>query len=377
MCASTSPGKPVLLYIIKYTSVGGSTLHVLQLMRHFSESYEVHLCVGEWGFLAETAKREGYSVAHLPELGVEPGFSGMLRMYSALRRHVREIKPDLVHAHTSLGGVIGRLVCQADTIPCILTVHGWQFVPGSGWFRRLMCWLLEFYAARRSKAHIITVSQYDARIAHRYLCLNDERVTIVHNGIASSVAISNTANKPESPARLLMVARFVPQKDHMLLLEALAGIPVQDWQMLFVGEGETEDLVKQRAMELDLHSRIRFLGIRNDVDQLLGETHIFVLTSKYEGLPLSVIEAMRAGLPVLATRVGGMDELVTQGETGYLHAPGDSATLARHLEQLITDPPLRRRLGLAGRRRFEAQFSEYNMLEQTARIYDDLLQQAR
>lgn len=192
---------------------------------------------------------------------------------------------------------------------------------------------------------------------------------VIHNGVPDRAV---PERRPEcGRVRLLMVARFVEQKDHALLIRALHRVK-GDWQLQLAGQGETLDHVRALAGELP-PDRVRFIGQRDDVPALLAGSDIFLLISHHEGLPLSIIEAMSAAMPVLATAVGGVDELVQDGLTGLLHRAGDEADLAFKLQRLVDDSALRQRLGEAARARYQQCFTESAMLENTRTVYRRML----
>jgi glycosyltransferase involved in cell wall biosynthesis len=171
-----------------------------------------------------------------------------------------------------------------------------------------------------------------------------------------------------------MVARFSPQKDHFLLLRALAGLRGLPWELCLVGGGEREEAVRREALRLGLGGRVRFFGERRDVPEILAGAHVFVLASRWEGLPLTVLEAMRAGLPVVAADVGGVREAVAHGETGLLFPRGDAGALRRCLELLIAGPAERARLGAAGYARWQKEFTLERMLKETEAVYRAVLE---
>ncbi len=170
---------------------------------------------------------------------------------------------------------------------------------------------------------------------------------------------------------LITAARFAPPKDHLLLLEALSGIQ-GDWRLLLVGDGPTRCKVEQAAVALGLADRIAFLGTRGDTDELLAQADLFILPSKWEGLPLSILEAMRAGLPVIATDTGGVAEAVSDGVTGYLTPPGDAATLRDRIQRLIGSRDLLLAMGAAGRSRYEQDFRIETMVQKTVAVYREV-----
>jgi glycosyltransferase involved in cell wall biosynthesis len=167
---------------------------------------------------------------------------------------------------------------------------------------------------------------------------------------------------------IAVVARMVEQKDQRTLIRAL---PLMHHQarVLFAGDGPHLEELQKEAFHAGVHDRVEFMGRRLDVERILSKAHIFALPSKWEGFPLSILEAMRAGLPVVASDVGGVSEAVDDGRTGFLIPRGDASTFAQKLDILAGDPFTRRRMGNAGRKRYEEQFTLKIMLQRTMEVY--------
>jgi glycosyltransferase involved in cell wall biosynthesis len=194
---------------------------------------------------------------------------------------------------------------------------------------------------------------------------------VVHNGMPDN-APQRDHDKASGPVRLLMVGRHSPQKDHPVLFRALAELKDKPWTADLVGVGPDEDKHKAMIRKLGLVERVRFLGYCKHVPDLMAAADIYVLASNWEGLPRSIIEAMRAGLPTVASDVGGNREMITDDRTGYLAPRGDAKALARHLAVLIDNPRKRRMLGANARRLFEQRFTFDAMFERTLGIYRDV-----
>jgi glycosyltransferase involved in cell wall biosynthesis len=175
---------------------------------------------------------------------------------------------------------------------------------------------------------------------------------------------------------LTHVGRFAPPKNHALLIEAFAQLRTHTpLYLLLVGGGELENAVRQQVVERGLQERVRFLGVRADVPAILNASDLFVLSSRWEGNPLSVMEAMAAGLPVVSTAVGGVPELVREGETGLLVPSGDAAALARALQALVDDPVRRQAMGAAARQHAIAHFDIRHTVRGYEQLYESLLRQ--
>ena len=174
---------------------------------------------------------------------------------------------------------------------------------------------------------------------------------------------------------MVMVARFSNQKDHETLFKALAGV-AEPFQMTLVGDGPLFESTRQLAKDLGVASQVEFLGNRRDVPDILAGAQVFVLSSLWEGFPISILEAMRAGLPVVATDVGGVAEAVIDGETGFITPPGDAEALGNTIQHLLSDPILRDSMGEKGRKRYVEHFGRTQMLAKTARVYSNLVRES-
>jgi glycosyltransferase involved in cell wall biosynthesis len=165
-----------------------------------------------------------------------------------------------------------------------------------------------------------------------------------------------------------MVARFAPQKNQQQLLSALSNLDLP-FHLTFVGDGPTRAAAEQLTARLGLSSRVEFLGMRRDTDQILASSDLFVLATNWEGFPITILEAMRAGLPVVATDVDGVREAVRDEQTGYLVPRGDTQSLIDKLTVLLENASLRAKLGAAGRALYEREFTRSVMLNKVAEVY--------
>jgi glycosyltransferase involved in cell wall biosynthesis len=188
----------------------------------------------------------------------------------------------------------------------------------------------------------------------------------IHNGVPDETTDSS-AFDPTTPI-VIMVARFAPQKNQGLLLEACARINAP-FRLQFAGTGPTQPEIERMVSRLGLQNRVEFLGDCSDIADRLRQASVFALATNWEGFPLSILEAMRAGLPVVASDVGGVREAVIEGQTGFLVGREDTAAFSRALERLLTDQDLRLRMARNARRRFEEHFTVDQMLRKTFSLY--------
>lgn len=358
-----------IAYVITRAEMGGAQVHVLDLLRGFAERHIPILITGERGYLTEECERLGIEYHVVPTLTQPLRPIKDLRAAVDITRLMRRIKPDLVHCHTSKAGVLGRLAGRLCGIPTIFTAHTWCFAEGTS-----VLWRIVGKPAERISAYwtekIIAVSDSNRRLAIDLKVVRPEKIITIHNGISDTPYV---ASHPEGETpRIIMVARFAPQKNQAELVEALKDIKAP-FQLEFVGDGPTRPAVEALIKTYGLGDRIRILGVRKDTDQLLGAANLFVLATKWEGFPITILEAMRACLPVIATDVNGVREAVVDAETGLLYGRSQVDKLRAALESLITDPQKRAALGQAGRKRYEQNFTCDVMLARTESIYREAL----
>jgi glycosyltransferase involved in cell wall biosynthesis len=362
--------KPILLYIITKSELGGAQAHVYDLIRNLVDDYEIHLAVGQLGLLADRVFEIGVKVHQLKYLNRQISAFGDLLAIRELSQLVNKIKPDLIHAHSSKPGTIARLAALPSKTPTIYTAHGWGFAPHVPKLRRTVAFLVEKLLAPLS-AKIICVCESDRQMSLQSGVGKPNQTIAIHNGIETE---GYPLARPEKePARAIVVARFnKQQKDHETLLRALPKIR-ENFHVDLVGTGphmaEAEALVAQ----LGIRDRVSFLGDRFDVPELLARSQMFILTTHYEGLPVSILEAMRAGLPTIATNVNGIPEQVIHEKTGLLVPHQNSLALAAAIERLLDRPQLREEMGHAAQVELVSHFNVEQMVRQTNAIYHNIL----
>lgn len=358
-----------ILYFITNGTLGGAQTHILHLASYLTHEFDVGVAMGVKGPLWDSLVNIGIPVYHIPSLvrSVSP-FRDILCLHEIVQLF-KTVKPDLISTHSSKAGILGRLAARLCGIPVIFTAHGWSFTEGLPEKQR-RCYILAERMAARWSTRIICVSEYDRQLAVKCGVGRPEQLITIHNGVPLRPAHVMAKTGKEDPVRLMMVARFSEQKDYQLLFRALAAIKNNKaFEMFLVGDGPLLAQSREMVQQMGLGNEVKFLGARNDVPVLLAEAQIFVLISKWEGFPRSVLEAMRSGLPVIASDVGGTRESVIDGETGFLIPRGDVDILKDRLLKLINDPNLRVQMGESGYRRFVREFTFKHMLEKTLKVY--------
>lgn len=359
-----------VLHVITRAVPAGAQTHVVTLIEGMPPKTDIAIVVGEEGYLTERSRQAGAEVFIVPELirSMRPDVN--LRAVMAIRKIIKRWRPTLLHAHCLNAGLCGRIAARWSRCPSVYTVHGWQWADGTPFARRMLALATEWVGAMVGD-QIITVCNYDSNLAQKLPLRRNARRTLIYNGINDYPSVSDRTGDKKSVV-ITMVARFMAQKDHSLLIRACSGLD-SEWRLRLIGDGETRQFVEAEVCRLGLEDRVEFLGNRSDVAELLDETDILALTSHYEGLPMSILEAMRASLPVIATNVGGIADCVEHGRTGFLVPRGNVEILRAALAELISSNELRKSMGKEGRRRFEMNFRAGAMVQKTVMIYESLI----
>ncbi len=365
-------GVRIAYIVTRADPLGGVQIHIRDLAAALqAQGHAPTVITSGSGPFLDQLRAQNTPAVVLPHLTVPISPLHDARALLEMRTVLRELRPDLIAAHSSKAGVLGRLAGRSLRIPVVFTAHGWSFTPGIPALQAAMYRRIERLVGP-SATRIITVSEFDRQLALDARIAGRDRVVTVHNGIPD-ISPDLRADPGASPARLVMVARFGAQKDHPTLLHALAGIPDLPWELDLIGDGPLMDQVKSLAGTLGISDRVHFLGQRTDVEQVLARAQVNLLVSNWEGFPLSILEAMRAGLPVVASSVGGIDESVREGETGYLVPRGGVDELRDRVTTLLLSPALRSSLGAAGRTRYEQDFLLSHSVSKTLAVYQGAL----
>jgi glycosyltransferase involved in cell wall biosynthesis len=356
--------------ITRGDEAGGAQQHVAQLASCLNaRGWVVDVVAGSHEFF-DTELPGSVIRTSIASLRRQIGFRQDLAALKELIGHLRSTEPDLVAAHSAKATVLARLACRVVRRPCVITYHGAPFTEGLPWKSRILGGIVEFSLRRLSRSQIY-VSEKDLRVSSRFK-INRKLSGHHPNGIPSVPSPGERAAK--EVLRILMVARFSRQKDFGSLIRAFASLQApHSHRLVLVGDGPDRAEMESLAHQLGVGTSVDFLGVRDDVSDLLDGADIFVLSSRYEGAPLTVLEALRAELPVIASDVGDLRSMIVDGTDGLLFPREDVAALAVCLNQLIDNASLRKSLASAGRARFERDFVENQMIDSTEMLYLTLL----
>jgi glycosyltransferase involved in cell wall biosynthesis len=286
-------------------------------------------------------------------------------------RALKREQPAIFHAslHWLTACQAGVLAAACAGVPDIVaTVH---LLAERAWGQREI-WRQRLIATQIDR--YIAVSGAIARNLHQVFGIPQQKISVVRNSIQANrfeEAVRPLAFAASSRPIVLTIARLDQQKGHSYLLQAAALVP--EALFVFAGDGPERAGLEAQARQLHIADRVIFLGYRQDIPALLASCNVFVLPSLYEGLPISVLETMAAGKPVIATAIEGTNEVVVDRETGLLVPPGQARPLAEAIHELVRNPALAQKLACAGKARAREQFSAEQMVRGVTRIYEELL----
>lgn len=348
-------------------------MHLLDLALGMKKKgHEVHILVGGQGVVNLRASELGLDISSLKHLIRKVSLIKDFKAYFEIKAAIKNFQPDLVHLHSSKAGVIGRLAASSLNISCVFTAHGWAFTEGVSSKKRWLYRIVERFMSNYS-SRIITVSDYDYQLALDNQVADSFLITTVHNGVPDYSENNLKDDSVEGVVKLIMVARFDAPKNQTFLINALAKLKGLDFEIRFVGGGAQLKGAKALARTLGVNEKVFFLGERNDVSNLLHESDIFLLLSNWEGLPLTILEAMSHSLPIIASDVGGISEIIEDSKQGYLIVSQDKDKLVSSIRNLVESSELRFKIGHQARLKYEKEFTLEKMIDKTESVYFQVL----
>jgi glycosyltransferase involved in cell wall biosynthesis len=364
-----------VVYLAHTFAVGGAEEMVLNLVRHLPPRFEPMVCcISEAGPIGVEIARTGTPVS---VLGLTPGLRRPWHL-AGIRRYLREVQPAIVHTFLLTASLYGRLAAMLEHVPIVIGTEVNIYER-----KRPHHILAERLLMNRTDRVIVSarsVREFYVRQIHA----DPAKIDVIYNAVDWSML--QPAELPGARARMReslglaadvklagVIARLTEQKGHRFLFEALAAPALADVHLLVVGDGDLRDSLRAEAGRLGVASRVHFLGARRDLGDLLAAIDVFAMPSLWEGLPLSLILAMGAALPVVATAVAGIPEVVAPGETGWLVPPADAPALVRALSEVFRDRDRAAAIGRAAREWVRPRFGVDEYINAVAGLYDRLL----
>ncbi|MCI0721157.1 MAG: glycosyltransferase family 4 protein [Acidobacteria bacterium] len=373
--------------IITRMDLGGAQRAVLQLSSGLDpQRFEQIVITGEGGLLLpELAGLASIRHRIVPEMTRHVGFGAVWNDLRAGRRVcqiLRSFQPHIVHTHTPKAGIVGRWAARAAGVSGIVhTYHGFGFSPHHPQWQKALYVGMEKLTATIT-TQFVAVSDRNRVLGQEYGLFRQGECALIRSGIDFAWFRRRSVDKTQKRMELGVkpsdkivgvVASFTPAKGLHLFLEAALKVSreVPGVCFVMVGDGALRPQLEKQARALGLNSAIKMLGWRRDVPELLQTFDVFLLTSLWEGLPRSLVEASLSGVPSVASNVDGIAEIVKEGKNGYLVPPGDTEAMARNVVRLLQDEPLRRRMGEYGNTEVE-EFSSEKMLKDYSELYENI-----
>lgn len=378
-----------VLHIITRLDKGGSAENTLLTCIGLNKKiYEVALVSGLVFSLREEeqeeAEREGVNFIVIPELIRSINLLKDIKTFWKIFRLLKKEKFDIVHTHSSKAGILGRLAAKLAGVPIIVhTPHGHIFYGYFNFFLSKIFIVLERFVAKFTNK-IITLTEKGREEHIKFKIAPSDKFIAIHSGIRFNsllpIYIDVEAKRkqlgiPQDSLVVGTVGRLVPVKGQRYLIEAVARLVnvMPNLILLVVGNGPLKKDLEIQVKRLKINARVRFLGLRDDIPELLSILDLFVLPSINEGMGRALVVAMALGKPVVAARVGGIPDVVIDGQTGLLVQPKDPAALAEAMLKLLKDKPLAKKMGEQGKIWVVPRFDAEAMVNKIKGLYEDLL----
>jgi glycosyltransferase involved in cell wall biosynthesis len=378
-------GKIRVMRVIARLNIGGPAIHTILLTAGLDPArFESTLVTGVEaayeGNMLDLAEQKGVQPLIIPELGREISplrdWVTLIKLY----RLFRDWRPDIVHTHTAKAGTVGRLAARLARVPVVIhTFHGHVFHDYFGPLQARAFIRIERFLASLSD-QIVAVSEGQRRELAAYGLASLDKIAVVPLGFELDALLKCESLRgqlrrelgiSEGTPLVGIVARLAAIKNHRLFLDA-ARLVVEAGQeavFLVVGDGELRAELEAYVAELGLAERVIFTGWRRDLPRIYADLDVVALSSLNEGTPVSLIEAMAAARPVVATRVGGVPDVVFDKESGYLVQSKDTEELARGLLDLLRAPDRAGEMGLAGRAAVHPKYASETLLANVEKLY--------
>lgn len=366
-----------ILQVITRPDWGGAQRVVESLTTRIDDVSAV--ACGPDGRLIDVLEHQGITVHVVPHLQSPPSPTDVLA-YRELKNIITDGDYDLVHSHSTKAGALARIAADRIGVSSVFTVHGWGFYNTE--YQALRPIIIRGERALRNRTdEIVCVSENDHEMGRTNGILQGSTGTVIHNGIPPLAPSSDRATihtefdiAPETPV-VGAIARLAPQKDPLRILETVKDL--QDRQREFatvlIGSGPLGEECRRYVEKHDLHD-VHLPGFREDALELLHDLDVFLLPSRFEGFPLTVLECLHAGVPIVAHDVGGVAEAIDHGRTGFVVDPdAQNHVFVDHVSELLQSPKRREAMGRRAQQVANARFTEERMVDEYRDVYRRVL----
>ena len=365
----------IIHIITKLHEMYGAQRHAVESMKdHLKNNHSCLAVAGTDGYATEEIKKLGINVITVPTLKNTYNLFIDFKAVAAIVTIIQDFKPDLVISHSSKAGVIARIACYKTKTPNIFTVQGWPFEKGTPYFQKVVAKAIERLLIPFSDSYMC-VSEYTKTYGLSQLPLKESRLYVCPNMHEEKQQIAPTAFALTYD--VLMVAGFRGQKDHITALKALKIIVAENKlpniHFTFAGDGPKRSCIEQFINENNLNKFVTLIGETKEIDKYYDHCDLVILPTYYEGLPLSLLEAIQKGKPVIATDTGGINEIVQDGINGNLLAVEDAAALAKHLSDYYLNNKIPQ-LSINAKRVYDTHYSYNIVCSKLNEVIEDALQ---
>ncbi len=375
-------GKPKLLYLITKSNFGGAQRYVFDLARHFKDSYDVEVVVGGNGTLSKKLQAEGIPTIELPSLVRDVSmFRDVIVFFNLIKLFLTK-KPAIIHLNSSKIGGLGALAGRICRVPRIIfTAHGWAYNENRPSWQKALILISHWYTVLLTH-HTITVAENLKKSLSTLPWVN-HKMSTVHNGLDQfplktrhearthlAALAGSTCPSPEGDTLWIgTLSELHKNKGLNTLITSFAEMKDKKIALFILGEGEEREHLTKLAADRGVSDKVFFLGFVDNAKQYLQAFDIFTLTSRTEAFPYVLLEVGHANVPVLASKVGGIPEIITQFETGILTTVGNTKEVREGLRFLIENPDRRAALAHNLHTRVQTSFTEKAMFEAVALLY--------
>lgn len=346
---------------------GGASIHVETMVNFLSDQFNFVLIFGSDGPVVERLRLRGFTCEVIKELNNHFNILSDIKAITKIKRLVDLHKPTLLHLHSSKAGLLGRIVGLITRTPIVFTVHGWGW-RGMSFVKKKLIQLVERVFSLFPNQFFIYVSKSVESEAINLLHIDKNKGIVILNG-TNDFLINISKSEVYT---IIMPARVSNAKDHISLIKAFEKLDFES-RLILCGHSTDDDsfILEMLKYAPSRHNQIEFLGSKADMKPLLNQSHVFALISNFEALPLSIIEAMSASMPIIASNVGGVSELVEDGKNGFLIDQNDVDSIIKSLYQL-QDESLMKTMGDWSRAFYLSNFSSQKMCSQIVDVYSKM-----
>ena len=359
-----------ILYLLTKSDLGGVQKYLLEIITHLSENIEPYFVMSSPGYFSEELEKLGFkkNIFFVPMTNSIINLPLHIKSNLKTLNIINKIKPDIIHCNSMTGGIVGRICGFLTHIPVIFTAHGWTFSGGYSkpklFFYKILEVLLSFLTAR-----IICVSEHDKKIALKIMPFFKNKLITIHNGISDIDQSLIKKEFSQNVLRIIMITRFSWPKRPDILIEAVADLNNENYNILLDLYGYGSQLNKTKDLIMNTKCKnIKYRGILTNPENILPEYDIYALISDKEGLPIGIIEALRAGLPVLVSDVGGCSELVS--DNGFLIKTNDKEQLKEKIKLLYKNHKFLENFSRKSRELYTKNFNVEKMVKKLLKEYN-------